>query len=264
MRAWARGVVALGAPARVERRVGVGADDDEDERVRFAHYELFAVETCRFLSTDRGKTLKIVPHARLHGTTEARRPPGPPRPGLSREDPYLPLRRVGRAPLERRARAHVALGVFEARAIARERNESYDRFGALRNDLERETMSNAGGGARASAGADFVRRVIVEYTHKSEKEMLEVLGGEKQVHIVKLDALLRRIRRDGFKIDEIVDFTEGGKDETTKDIHSTRRRARGRRFGVKVHASDLNAAISRAVEISKEQEHLTSSRVVEA
>ena len=179
----------------------------------------------------------------------------------------MPLRRVNwrsRAAFERRARAHVALGVFEARAIARERNESYDRFGALRNDLERETMSNVGGEAlraASSAGAvDFVRRVVVEYAHKSEKEMLEVLGGEKQVHIVKLDALLRRIfAATVLKSTKSLDFTLEAAEKMKRQKTSIRRAVEreDEDLASKFTPQDLNAAISRAVvEISKEQEHL--------
>ena len=268
--AWARGVVALGAPARVWSEESVLAldDDEKDERVRFAHYELFSGRNMPFpFDRIEEKLLKIVPHARLHGTTEARRPPGPPRPGLSREDPYFAFAQsklaLARA-FERRARAHVALGVFEARAIARERNESYDRFGALRNDLERETMSNVGGEAlraASSAGAvDFVRRVVVEYTHKSEKEMLEVLGGEKQVHIVKLDALLRRIfAATVLKSTKSLDFTLEAAEKMKRQKTSIRRAVEreDEDLASKFTPQDLNAAISRAVvEISKEQEHL--------
>ena len=269
-RAWARGVVALGAPARVWSEESVLAldDDEKDERVRFAHYELFSGRNMPFpFDRIEEKLLKIVPHARLHGTTEARRPPGPPRPGLSREDPYFAFAQSKLAlarSFERRARAHVALGVFEARAIARERNESYDRFGALRNDLERETMSNVGGEAlraASSAGAvDFVRRVVVEYAHKSEKEMLEVLGGEKQVHIVKLDALLRRIfAATVLKSTKSLDFTLEAAEKMKRQKTSIRRAVEreDEDLASKFTPQDLNAAISRAVvEISKEQEHL--------
>ena len=252
-------------------------DDEKDERVRFAHYELFSGRNMPFpFDRIEEKLLKIVPHARLHGTTEARRPPGPPRPGLSREDPYFAFAQsklaLARA-FERRARAHVALGVLEARAIARERNESYDRFGALRNDLERETMSNVGGEAlraASSAGAvDFVRRVVVEYTHKSEKEMLEVLGGEKQVHIVKLDALLRRIfAATVLKSTKSLDFTLEAAEKMKRQKTSIRRAVEreDEDLASKFTPQDLNAAISRAVvEISKEKEHLdVVTRVVEA
>ena len=155
-RAWARGVVALGAPARVwTRRVGVGARRRRKRRgARFAHYELFSGRNMPFpFDRIEEKLLKIVPHARLHGTTEARRPPGPPRPG-SREDPYagrdaraLALAALVRATRARTRRARRLRGARDRE----ERNESYDRFGALRNDLERETMSNATPAVRCCA-----------------------------------------------------------------------------------------------------------------
>lgn len=278
-RAWARGVVALGAPARVWSEEAVLAldEDEKDARVRFAHYELFSGRNMPFpFDRIEEKLLKIVPYARLHGTTEARRPPRPPRPGLSREDPYFAFAQsklaLARA-FERRARARIALGVFEARAIARERNESYDRFGALRNDIERETMSTVGGEAlraASSAGAvDFVRRVVVEYAHKSEEEMLEVLGGEEQVRVVKLDALLRRIfAATVLKSTKSLDFTLEAAEKMKRQKTSIRRAVEREDEALASTFTNqaLNAAISRAiVEISKEQEHLDIvARVVPA
>lgn len=134
-------------------------------------------------------------------------------------------------------------------------------------------MSNVGGEAlraASSAGAvDFVRRVVVEYTHKSEKEMLEVLGGEKQVHIVKLDALLRRIfAATVLKSTKSLDFTLEAAEKMKRQKTSIRRAVEreDEDLASKFTPQDLNAAISRAVvEISKEQEHLdVVTRVVAA
>ena len=87
-----------------------------------------------------------------------------------------------------------------------------------------------------------------------------MLGGEKQVHIVKLDALLRRIfAATVLKSTKSLDFTLEAAEKMKRQKTSIRRAVEreDEDLASKFTPQDLNAAISRAVvEISKEQEHL--------
>ena len=178
-RAWARGVVALGAPARVwsEESVLARDDDEKDERVRFAHYELFSGRNMPFpFDRIEEKLLKIVPHARLHGTTEARRPPGPPRPGLSREDPYFAFAQSKLALARAFERRRTRVRTFDDFTVAFVSNEARDSSLAdgRRRDVDEERRRDA---AFARAISDETRVGVDAGERALRPEMYERLVG---------------------------------------------------------------------------------------